>query len=203
MIGSIIKKIRKTRFEKYLKRIDVYISKGASYFLTGFNLVLTSPITNKTYVTIGNDTILNCKINFESPEGEVFIGNNTFIGASSLICRSKIEIGDNVFIAWGVYLYDHDSHSVDFKEREFDMAKTLEDYRSGRNLLHSKDWSVVNSKPIKICSKVWIGMNSTILKGVTVGEGAVIAAGSVVTKDVPAWSVVAGNPAKVVKTLKK
>lgn len=55
----------------------------------------------------------------------------------------------------------------------------------------------------KICSnKVWIGFNAIILKGVTIGEGAIVAAGAVVTKDVPAWTVVAGNPAVVVKKLK-
>jgi acetyltransferase-like isoleucine patch superfamily enzyme len=203
MIEIILKKIRKSRLKKYLKSIEPYLLKGTSHLLNGFNLILADPVAGKTYVTIGNDTILDCKINFESREGEVVIGNNTFIGASMLICRSKIEIGDNVFISWGGYLYDHDSHSLDFRERQLDINRTLEDYRSGRNLIHSKDWSVVNSKPIKICSQVWIGMHSIILKGVTVGEGAIVAAGSVVTKDVPAWSVVAGNPAKVVKTLNK
>ena len=54
-------------------------------------------------------------------------------------------------------------------------------------------------KPIVICDGVWIGARAIILPGVTIGEGAVIAAGSVVTKDVPSWAVVAGNPAKVVK----
>ena len=65
--------------------------------------------------------------------------------------------------------------------------------------LASKDWSVVRTKPIRICDKVWIGMNAIILKGVTIGEGSVDAAGSVVTKDVSPWTVVAGNPARVVK----
>ena len=78
----------------------------------------------------------------------------------------------------------------------------MNDIRNGRNFIQNKDWSVVNSNPIKICDDVWIGMNVIILKGVTVGEGAIVGAGSVVTKDVPAWTVVAGNPARVVKVLK-
>jgi len=76
-----------------------------------------------------------------------------------------------------------------------------EDLRAGRNPLASKDWSVVPTKPIRICDKVWIGMNAIILKGVTIGEGAVVAAGAVVTKDVPPWTVAAGNPARVVKCI--
>ena len=57
----------------------------------------------------------------------------------------------------------------------------------------------MRTKPIRICDKAWVGMNTIILKGVTVGEGAVVAAGAVVTKDVPPWTVAAGNPACVVK----
>ena len=56
-------------------------------------------------------------------------------------------------------------------------------------------------RPIKICDKVWIGFNSIILSGVTVGEGAVAAAGSVVTKDVPSWTIVGGNPAKIIREI--
>ncbi len=62
-----------------------------------------------------------------------------------------------------------------------------------------KDWSNVKSSPITIKDKAWIGFNSIILKGVTIGEGAVVAAGSVVTQDVPDYAVVGGNPAKIIK----
>ena len=55
--------------------------------------------------------------------------------------------------------------------------------------------------PIRIADKAWLGMNVTVLKGVTIGEGAVVAAGSIVTKDVPPWTLVAGNPARVIKEL--
>ena len=65
--------------------------------------------------------------------------------------------------------------------------------------IENKNWSTVNSKPIKICSNAWIGMNCHILKGVTVGEGAIVGAGSVVTKDVAPWTIVAGNPANYIK----
>lgn len=74
------------------------------------------------------------------------------------------------------------------------------DYLAKRNFIYSKDWSTVKTKPIIIKDKVWIGFNVIILKGVTVGEGAII--GAVVTKDVPAYTVVVGNLAKVIKFLK-
>jgi acetyltransferase-like isoleucine patch superfamily enzyme len=66
----------------------------------------------------------------------------------------------------------------------------------------NKDWSIVQSEKIIINDKVWIGFDVLILKGVVIGEGAIIAAKSVVTKDVPAWTLFAGNPAKYIKDLK-
>ncbi|MDE6498662.1 MAG: hypothetical protein K2L21_08380 [Muribaculaceae bacterium] len=110
-------------------------------------------------------------------------------------------VGSNVTIAWGCTIYDHDSHSVDFEERRRDIDDELRDIRNGVNFIANKNWEVVRSKPIRIEDDAWIGMNCIILKGVTIGEGAIVGAGSVVTRDVPAWTVVAGNPARVVKEI--
>ena len=66
----------------------------------------------------------------------------------------------------------------------------------------NKDWSNVKSKPIKICDKVWIGFNAIVLKGVTIGNGAIIGAGAVVTKNVEPNCIIAGNPAVVIKKIK-
>jgi galactoside O-acetyltransferase len=105
-------------------------------------------------------------------------------------------------MAWGIILYDHDSHNIHWEYRKNDNHQCYNDYENHNgNNVFNKDWSHVTSKPIRICSKVWIGFDVTILKGVTIGEGAVVGAKSVVTKDVPAWTVVAGNPARVVKQL--
>jgi galactoside O-acetyltransferase len=64
-----------------------------------------------------------------------------------------------------------------------------------------KDWTHVEVKPVRICAKAWLGINVIVLKGVEIGEGAVVAAGSVVTKSVLPWTVVAGNPARVIRTI--
>jgi acetyltransferase-like isoleucine patch superfamily enzyme len=201
MLSKIMSFLRRYRLKSNLKRIRSHIQIGDSHFFEMFSINLTKPVKDKKYVTIGNNTILDCLITFESPTGEVIIGNNVFIGRSKLICKSKIEIGDNVFMAWGTYVYDHNSHSLDYREREKDIAQQLLDYRSGKFFIENKNWDVVDTKPIKICSNAWIGMNCIILKGVTIGEGAVVGAGSVVTRDVPAWTVVGGNPAVVIKNL--
>ena len=154
-------------------------------------------------LTIAKDCIIGGSFVFESSEGKVTIGEHTYIGGSTFISRSSITIGSNVTIDWGCTIYDHDSHSLNYMERRKDISDELDDIRNGRNFIAHKNWDVVNSKPITICDDAWIGMNCIILKGVTIGEGAIVGAGSVVTKDVPAWTVVAGNPAKVVKTLTK
>ena len=115
---------------------------------------------------------------------------------------NEILIDDDVTIAWDCLIYDHNSHSVMWEERKEDTEREYQDIRSGLNPITHKNWDVVKSAPIHICSKVWIGTGVTILKGVTIGEGAVIGAGSVVTKDVEPWTVVGGNPAQLIKRLR-
>lgn len=201
MIGTIIKKIRHYQSKKKMAIVYPFIKRGNSIFLEQFNLDLFFPQKNKKYLTIGDDSMLDCQITFESREGIVEVGDKSFIGNSHLISRNKIEIGNDVFIAWGGYIYDHDSHSLDYRERQKDISNQLLDYRAGRNFITNKNWDVVNSKPIKICDHVWIGMNCIILKGVTIGEGAIVGAGSVVTKDVAPWTIVGGNPAQKIKDI--
>jgi len=91
---------------------------------------------------------------------------------------------------------------LEWKYRKNDVTQCYQDYLADRNnLIKNKDWSHVDMKPIIISDKVWIGFNATILKGVTIGEGSVIGACSVVTRDVPPNCVFAGNPAKLIKEI--
>lgn len=156
---------------------------------------------SQAQLKIGNDCILKNEIIFEGIKGNVSIGNETFINKDTKIMSvNNISIGSNVTISFGVMIYDHDSHSLDYRERQNDIRKILET-RNLNNDIENKNWDSVKSSPIVIGDNVWIGFQAAILKGVTIGEGAIIAAKAVVTKDVPAWSVVAGNPARVVKEL--
>ena len=198
-----IQRIVKSIKNYYKKRIvEKYATLEKSVVDRGIYIRLDNP-QNKNYLTIGANCIVSGQFVFESNEGYVKIGEHTYIGGGTFISRSGIEIGNNVTIAWGGTFYDHDSHSLDYMKRRKDIDDELGDIRNGRNFIQNKDWSDVNSRPIKICDDAWIGMNVIILKGVTVGEGAIVGAGSVVTKDVPAWTVAAGNPARVVKELRK
>ena len=146
--------------------------------------------------------MIGCNFIFEADQGMVTIGDRSYIGgATNLISRTGITIGNDVTIAWSVYLYDHDGHSLDWRERAKDRQRENEATRQGHYILKDKDWSTVKSAAITICDKAWIGFGAVILKGVTIGEGAVVAAQSVVARDVPPWTVVAGNPAQPVKKL--
>jgi len=141
---------------------------------------------------IGNESIIRCRVDFDSPNGRVFIGDRCYIGASHLVCHTSISIGDDVIISWGVTIVDHDSHALAWDKRQGDVAQ----WKRGQ-----KQWDSVAVAPVTIGSKAWIGFGVSVLKGVTIGEGAVLGARAVVTRDVPAYSVVAGNPARVVRRL--
>ena len=180
-----------------------YFSVASSAkMVNGVRIRFDSKIEDRQYVRIGDKCIINADFIFESEKGEIRIGNNVHIGGAMLISRSSIVIEDDVTMAWGITLYDHDSHSLFWEYRRNDNNQCYEDYlnHNGNNVVN-KNWDNIVSKSIKICSKVWIGFDVLILKGVTIGEGAVVGAKSVVTKDVAPWTVVVGNPARVVKQL--
>lgn len=143
-------------------------------------------------VSIGTGSIVKARIIFDHPGGTIQIGDRTSIGASLFVCHTKITIGNDVLISWGVTVSDHDSHSLDWRQRASDVS----DWIAGR-----KDWTGVSRQPVTISDRAWIGFGVTILKGVTVGEGAIVGACSVVTKDVPPYAVVVGNPARIIRDL--
>lgn len=196
IIAFIIKQNKIHKIEAWKKKIQL----GDSILGPKFSLRENFP-TNTTRLFIGDNSVIDGYFIFESDKGEIIIGDNCHIGSSQFISRSKIMIENNVTIAWGCTIYDHDSHSINHQERLKDTKLEVKNIRNGNHMLQTKNWNVVKTKHIRICSNAWIGMNCIILKGVTIGEGAIIGAGSVVTKDVPAWTLVAGNPAKIIKEI--
>lgn len=149
-------------------------------------------LDRSSVLKLESNSICHAEIAFDRPDASVTIGKRTYVGNSTIVASNCIEIGDDVLISWGSTIVDHDSHNVQFEYRSNDVADWL---------IGKKDWKHVNQQPVRIGNKVWIGFNCILLKGVNVGEGSVIAAGSVVTKDVPAWTVVGGAPARVLKKL--
>lgn len=196
ILDFVLNKIFGAKF-RFRKAITIGLK---SVLLPQFSIVNSS---KNNSIIIGNFCLLGVKIIAESSNAFFKFGDRIYIGKSTIICRTGIEFEDDIMVAWGVTFYDHDSHSLNWELRKKDLEQQMEDFANYKgNYLKNKNWDVVKTKPIKICKNVWIGMNATILKGVTIGEGAIVAACAVVTKDVPPFTVVAGNPAVVVKNLK-
>jgi len=132
---------------------------------------------------IHNNSIMRpCRISVTG-NAHLSIGRNTGLSGVRIGCEKSIIIGNNVWIGANATIYDTDFHPIDPYERLI-----LQD-------VPCKKAEVV------IDDSVWIGANSMILKGVHIGKGAVIAAGSIVTKDVPEFTIYGGNPAKLIREI--
>lgn len=202
LLKSLLDQYKNNKLKKYMNKIEPFVNLSSkSIYGTGFNVDLQNPKKGKKYLTVGEGGVNEGKYIFETDEGEIQIGSRVYIGASTFISRSRIVIEDDVIMAWNCTVYDHDSHSIYWDERKYDVIQWHRDLLQGESPIRNKDWRGVATKEIRICSKAWIGFGVTILKGVTIGEGAVVGAGSVVTKDVPPYTVVGGNPAKVIKKI--
>ena len=145
-------------------------------------------------ITIGDSFICNsgfyhsidngiCSKICVGPDAKLVIGNNSGISNSCILCHSKIVIGNYVNIGAGTMIFDSNFHSTDWKMRE-DRQK---------DILHS------DKAPVFIGNHVFIGANSLICKGVTIGDKSMIAAGSVVICNIPEGEIWGGNPAKFIK----
>jgi len=143
-------------------------------------------------LSLGMGSSVRSTIVFERPSSTLLVGNRTFIGGGLISVANKVLVGDDVMLAWGFTITDHNSHSLRFSERKRDVALFIKG---------QKDWAGVKMGDVTICDKAWVGFGVNILKGVTIGEGSIVAAGAVVTKDVPPWTVAAGNPAKVIREI--
>ena len=128
-------------------------------------------------------------------KGRATVGDFTLMNGALVMAEELIEIGSYCLISWNVGIADSDFHPIDPAQRRID-AHALAPYYKDR-----PPRPPIRTAPVRIADNVWIGMNAVILKGVTIGENSVVAAGAVVSKNVAPNTVVAGNPAVVVKEL--
>jgi galactoside O-acetyltransferase len=144
---------------------------------------------NTCNLQLGANSLLRGTVTYNKNNASLIVGDNTAINGSTLFSiASCVEIGRNVLISFDCLIMDHDGHSLDSNIRNNDLPDLL----SGK----PKSWDDVGIQIIKINDSAWIGARVTILKGVTIGEGSIVASGSVVTKDVSPFSIVGGNPAR-------
>ena len=184
-ISSQVEKNGKIRLLP-LSHSKIQLEKNAklklnSKFIIGHKQVKSS--TKETRLLVEEDAVLEVNGNFTMYAGGYIrviknghlVLNDGFINEDvEITCASKITIGKGCTIARSVVIRDYDAHTIELLDYEI-------------------------AKPITIGNHVWIGNRAMILKGVTIGDGTIIAAGAVVTKDVPAGCIVAGVPAKVIK----
>lgn len=146
-------------------------------------------------IVVGAHTHLRGQLLTFWNSGQIRVGQWCYIGEGTRIwSQASVSIGNYVLIAHLVDIHDTNSHPVDWRERRLDSEMILsgQGYRTPTQTI---------SAPVVIEDDVWIGFKAIILKGVSIGRGAIIAAGSVVTKDVAPWTVVAGNPARLIDKL--
>lgn len=144
-------------------------------------------------IVIGDNCRIRCRMESQD-NGKISIGNHTCIYEHTVLGSvDSIQIGNFVVISNHVHIYDNNNHPTDPAIRH-QMCMNGFDGDSWR-------WAQAASSPVVIEDDVWIGEYAAVMKGVTIGKGSIVAAHAVVTKDVPPYTIVAGNPAKVVKEL--
>ncbi len=147
-------------------------------------------------VTLGEHVSCYAGCSFSlGKQGRVTVGDFTLLNGAILMAEESITIGRHVLISWNVGIADSDFHPIDPAQRLQDTL-ALAPFFEGR-----PERPPIRTAPVIIEDNVWIGMGAVILKGVTIGENSVVAAGAIVTRSVPANVVVAGNPAVIVKQL--
>lgn len=161
-------------------------------------IMLTARFINHRHdpakIVIDSNCWLRGEIMLARHGGEVIIGKHVFFGEHSRIWSAvKVIIGNNVLISHNVNIHDFDAHPTDHL-----LRKEQAEYILDSHTLPDHSFNVPES-PVIIEDHVWIGFNSIILKGVRIGKGAIIGAGTVVVKDVPPFAVVIGNPAKIIR----
>lgn len=188
-------------FEAYRDYISVHPS--AIIAATAAVQMFNPPTPPRICLEIGEGCHIFSTFSLLRPEAHIKIGRNCQLGASQFIAASRVEVSDDVLMGWGCTVIDTDNHAINWNDRQFDVARCRDAWiaTNGRDIARLHDWNPVGIAPVKISAKSWIGFNTTILKGVEIGEGSVIGASSVVTRSVAAWSKAAGNPCRAIGSI--
>lgn len=145
-------------------------------------------------INVGKGCLIQGRLVAERAESRLQVAENVLVGGGTVVdCALGITIERNVLISYDCIIADADNHSLLPEQRLNDLDNWM------NHGFH--DWSNTAMAAIHIKEGAWIGARCIILKGITIGEGAVVGMGSVVTQDVPARTIVAGNPARVIRAV--
>jgi acetyltransferase-like isoleucine patch superfamily enzyme len=177
---KIILKIEGVKYGKnlLLKGIPAIIRTNGSKLIIGKDVTLKSSFFSNLIGIYCRTIIVTRSIN-----AEIKIGDHVGISGATIYARKSIQIGDNTMIGGNVKIIDNDFHPIEIYER------------------HSQDKSKVKEAPVIIGKNCFIGVNALILKGTELGDNCVVGAGAVVAGKFEANTVLAGNPAKVIRKL--
>jgi acetyltransferase-like isoleucine patch superfamily enzyme len=148
-------------------------------------------------VQIGHGASTYLGVMFDvGPRGRVVVGDYALVHGARIICDAEITVGEYALISWNVVL-------MDTYRLPFDAAARRAVLRRVPHLTPRVLASDVHAQPIHVGPNVWIGFDACVLPGVTIGAGSVVGARSVVTTDVAPYTLVAGNPARVIRRLEE
>lgn len=186
-MGAIKGAVRYLNNRRFERRCSCRIHPGGQILEGNHNL--------RHSITVGPSTHIRGQLLTFGHGGRISMGSYCYLGENSKVWSTKqIVIGDRVLIAHNTSIFDSDTHPLNPRKRHQHFVQIMSDgHPSHINL---------REEPVSIEDDVWIGCNVVVLKGVTIGQAAIIGAGSVVTRDVPPYVLVAGNPARVVRELR-
>lgn len=154
---------------------------------------ISNPLGGRQRIQLGDHCLVHGALGLFAPQGRITIGDHCFVSEGARIWSSVgISVGNRVLISHNVNILDSNSHSISAAQRHLEYLAAIGHQHAQRIA------PTVRHEPVTIGDDVWLGFNVSVLKGVTIGRGAIVAANAVVTKDVPAFAIVAGNPAKVI-----
>jgi len=180
----------------WTRPIPPNVSWGEGFYCESAQIFRQFNSTRENAVVLGKYVSCYAGCSFSlGTAGTCTVGDFTLLNGVLLMAEEHIEIGSYCLMSWNVGIADSDFHPILPAQRRVD-AMALAPYFKDR-----PPRPKLETRPVHIADNVWIGMNAIILKGVSIGENSVVAAGSVVTKNIPANTVVAGNPAVIVKQL--
>src|SRR5438874_2562033 len=195
---SNVRKDRHVEGDWWMHLIPANVEFGEGFYCETAQIFRHLRSKKSGAVVFGNHVSCYAGCSFSiGKNGQCAVGDFTLLNGALVMAEERIEIGSHCLISWNVGIADSDFHPLEPAQRLIDahaLAPFYKDRPSRPKL---------ETRPVRIADNVWIGMNAIILKGVTIGENSVVAAGAVVVKSVPANTIVAGNPAVAVKTFSK
>jgi len=187
---------RRVQGDWYDKPVPENVVWGKRFYLETTQVFRNVKATKNPAVCIGNDVSVYSGCSFSiGLNGFCSVGDFSLLNGALIMADEEIVIGKHCLISWNVGLADSDFHPVEPALRMQDSIALSAYYPN------KPPRPRIETRPIRIGDNVWIGMNSVVLKGVTIGDNSIVAAGSIVTHDVPPNTMVAGNPARVVKAI--